>query len=113
MLLVLVYCRYWYISISITIYNYFYLLRLLEKHNALQLHFSVFFCFSATFFPEYRAIQSKKYFTDQRSANAIELFACCYKRKFFWSILFLNKSQRRGIPQRLLDRCSHLFIPYH
>ena len=35
---------------------------------------------------------------------------CSYKRKFFWSILFLNKSQQRGIPQRLLDKCSHLFI---
>ena len=35
---------------------------------------------------------------------------CCYKRRFFWSILFLNKSQRRGIFQCLLDKCDHLFI---
>ena len=27
-----------------------------------------------------------------------------------WSILFLNKTQRRGIPQRLFDKCGHLFI---
>ena len=28
----------------------------------------------------------------------------------FWSILFLSKSQQRGIPGRLFDKCSHLFI---
>ena len=31
---------------------------------------------------------------------------CCYKKKFFWSVLFLNKSH--WIPERLLDKCSHL-----
>ena len=31
------------------------------------------------------------------------------RRKFAWSIL-PNKSQRRGIPQRLIDKRSHLFI---
>ena len=30
--------------------------------------------------------------------------------KFFEFILFQNKSQRRGIPQILLDKYSHLFI---
>ena len=35
---------------------------------------------------------------------------CYYKRKFFWSILFLNMSLQRGIPQRLLNKCSHLCI---
>ena len=35
---------------------------------------------------------------------------CCYKRTFFWSILFLNKLQQRGIPLRLLYKCSHLLI---
>ena len=47
------------------------LLRLLEKHNALQLFFSVLFCFSATFFWEYRGIWSKKYFTDHRKATIL------------------------------------------
>ena len=31
-------------------------------------------------------------------------------RKFFGSIFFQNKSQRRGIPQRLLDKYSHVLI---
>ena len=35
---------------------------------------------------------------------------CCYKRKLFWSILFVNKPQRRGISKRLFDKCCHLFI---
>ena len=35
---------------------------------------------------------------------------CCDKRKFFWSVLFLNKSQRRAHLQILLDKCSHLSI---
>ena len=33
-----------------------------------------------------------------------------FSQLFFSSILFLNKLQRRGIPQRLVDNCSHLFI---
>ena len=36
--------------------------------------------------------------------------SCCHKNNFFWSLLFLNKSQRRGIPKRLVDKCSHSFI---
>ena len=34
---------------------------------------------------------------------------CCYKGKFFWSILFLKKSQRRGTLLRLFVKGSHLF----
>ena len=32
------------------------------------------------------------------------------KREFFEPILFQNKSQQRGISQRLLDKYSHVFI---
>ena len=73
------------------------LLRLLEKHNALQLPFSIFFCFSATFFTEYQGIRSKKVL--YRSLNSYRNSVICYyKRRFFWSILFLNQSQRREMP---------------
>ena len=34
----------------------------------------------------------------------------CYKKNFFWSSILLNKLEQRGIPQNLLDKCSHLFI---
>ena len=44
-----------------------------------------------------------------RTANAIQLLVPI-KRKFFGSLLFQNKLQRRGIPQGLLDKWSHLFI---
>ena len=46
---------------------------------------------------------SKKKFTDHWTANTIQLFVAI-KRSFFWSILFLNKSQQRGIHQRLLAK---------
>ena len=39
----------------------------------------------------------------------IQLFVSV-KRKSFGTILFLSKSQRRRIPQRLLDKCNNLFI---
>ena len=52
---------------------------------------------------------AKTYFKDHWTANTIQLFVST-KGIFFWSILFLNKSQRRGIPQRLPDKCSNLFI---
>ena len=55
------------------------------------------------------ANSGKKKFIDYQTANAIELFVSI-KRKFFGSLLFQNKLQRRGIPQGLLDKYSHLFI---
>ena len=51
---------------------------------------------------------AKKYFIDHQTANAIQLFVPT-KRTFFGS-LFQNKLQQRGIPQKLLDKYSHLFI---
>ena len=36
--------------------------------------------------------------TLQTIEQLIQLVIFCCKRGFFWSILFLNKSQRRGIP---------------
>ena len=39
-------------------------------------------------FPEYRGIRSIKYFTDHRTGNTIQ---------FFYSVLFLSKSQQMGI----------------
>ena len=52
---------------------------------------------------------AKKYFIEHRTANAIQLFVPT-KRKSFGSLLFQNNSQRRGIPQGLLDKYSHLCI---
>ena len=52
---------------------------------------------------------AKKYFIDHWTANAIQLLVPT-KKKFFESLLFQNKSQRRGFPRGLLDKYSHLFI---
>ena len=85
-------------------------MRLFEKawHFA-NAFFCFFFFFFAATFPEYRWIPSKKiiYRSSDSQCNSV---LCCYERKFFWSILLLYKWQQRGIPQRLLDKCSHLFI---
>ena len=51
----------------------FRLLRLPEMDNALPMSFSGFF-FSATRFLEYLRNRSKIYFTEQQTANAIQLF---------------------------------------
>ena len=53
--------------------------------------------------------EQKKYFTDHMTANTIQLFVVI-KGNSFWSILFMNKSSQRGIPQRLPEKCSQLFI---
>ena len=52
---------------------------------------------------------AKKYFTDHWTGITIQLFVAI-KGNFFWSILFLNKSEQRGIPQILLDKFTNLFI---
>ena len=52
---------------------------------------------------------ARKHFIDHRTANALHLFIII-KSKFFGSLLFQTISQRREIPQGLLDGCSHLFI---
>ena len=62
--------------------------------------------FSASLIREFGA---KNYFADHLTAKTIQLFFPT-KRKFFRSILFQDKTQRRRIPQRLLDKHSHLFI---
>ena len=47
----------------------------------------------------------------QTNKQLIQFIVICrHKKKFFWSILLLTKSQQREIPYRLLDKCSHLFI---
>ena len=66
-------------------------------------------CFSANLIQNIGKFRAKKNFIDHQTANAIELFVPI-KRKFFGSLLFQNKLQRRGIPQGLLDKYSHLFI---
>ena len=48
-------------------------------------------------FQEYRGIWSKKYFTDYRTANIMQLVVAI-KGGSFWSILSLNKSRQREIP---------------
>ena len=50
--------------------------------------------------------------TLQTIEQLMQLIICCCKREFFWSILFLNKSQRRGIPLEttLVNVATCLFI---
>ena len=48
----------------------------------------------------------KKYFTGHQTINTIELFVAV---KGNLSGFFSEKSQRRGIPRRLLDKCSDIF----
>ena len=38
------------------------------------------------------------------------LIICCYENKVSLPIIFLKKSEQRGILQRLLEKCSPLFI---
>ena len=81
-----------------------------ETPNAL--HLPVLFFFFSFFcqpYPKYRRIRSKKIFYRHWTANAIRLFVPV-KSIFFGSLLFQNKSQRREIPQRLLDKYGHVFI---
>ena len=66
-------------------------------------------CFSASLIRNIGEFGAKNYFTDHRTGNTIQLFVPI-ERKLFWFILFQNKPQRRVIPYRLLDKCSHLFI---
>ena len=54
-------------------------------------------------YPEYRGSWSKKLFYRPSNSYRIQLFVPI-KRKFFGFSLFQNKLQRRGIPQRLLDK---------
>ena len=75
------------------------LLRLLEEKNFLNLPAFSFFFFSTTF-PEFREFGAKSIL--QTIEQLIQSVIFCYKRKSFWRILFLIKSQRRGNPQRLL-----------
>ena len=46
---------------------------------------------------------------DHETANTVQLFVPG-KMNFFWSTLFYNKSRQSGIPQRLIDKSSNLFI---
>ena len=65
--------------------------------------------FSASLIRNIEKFGANNYFTDHRTANTIQLFVSI-KMKFFGSILFQKKLQQKGIPQRLLDKYSHLFI---
>ena len=64
--------------------------------------------FSVTLVLNIGEFGAKNYFTDHWTVNTIQLFAPT-ERKLFWSILFQNKSQRRVISYRLIDKYSHLF----
>ena len=68
---------------------------------------SPFSRFSASLIQNIVEFGAKKYFIDHQTTNTIPLFVPI-KRKLFRLILFQNKSQQRGIPQWLLDKCSHL-----
>ena len=83
-------------------------LHLLVTHSAFQLTFYLFSSLVKSDL-EYRGIQSKKIFyrLSNSSCNPVN---CCNKRRFFRSIVLLSKSQQMGILQRLVDKCSHLFI---
>ena len=83
-------------------------LHLLVRHSALQLACYLFSSLVESVL-EYRGSQSKKIFY-RLSHSQCNPVNCCYKRRFFRSIVLLNKSQQMGILQRLVDKCSHLFI---
>ena len=82
-----------------------------KRHNAFQL--PVFFFpssrFSASLIRNIGEFGAKNYFTDHRTANTNHLFVPI-KRKLFGTILFQNRLQLSGIPQRVLDRYTRLFI---
>ena len=67
-------------TLTVVILN---LLSLLEKYNALQLLFCIFFCFSTTFFLEYWEIWSKKNFLEAIEQLIQFSYLLLYKRKFF------------------------------
>ena len=100
----------YFLSSQVT-HNNIFLLR--ETQNALHLHaFFSFFSFFCQPYLKYWWTWSKKIFyrpLNSWTANAIQLFVHL-ERKFFRTLLFQNKSQRRGIPLGLLDNFSHLFI---
>ena len=81
----------------------------MKKHVTLRMLFSASSSSLPQLFRNMEEFRAKKiiYRSSDSQCNSV---LCCYERKFFWSILFLYKSQQRGIPQRLLDKCSHLFI---
>ena len=83
------------------------LLLLYETHNALHLHvFFSFFSFFFLFYPKHRQIQSKKIFYRPSNSECNSIIYS-YKGEIFRVSFFENKSQRRGIPQELLDKYSH------
>ena len=82
------------------------LLRLLITHNALQYLNILLQC------RDFSAISGN---SEQKNIlltmNILYIsVSCCHERKSSSSILFPSKSQRRGISQRLVDKCCHLFI---
>ena len=82
-------------------------LHLFLKHSAFQLPGYLISSLVKTFL-EYRRIQSKKYITDYRTANAIQLIVAIKGDFLVYS--FLNKSQQMEFLQKLVDEFSHLFI---
>ena len=64
-------------------------------------------CYSTRIIRNIREFRAKTYFEDHQTANTTRLFVPM-KMKFFRSILFQNKLQQWGIPQRLLYENSDL-----
>ena len=81
----------------------------MKKHVTLRMLFSASSSSLPQLFRNMEEFRAKKiiYRSSDSQCNSV---LCCYERKFFWTILLLYKWQQRGIPQRLLDKCSHLFI---
>ena len=106
-----IYCTVW--KIRFTRFLLF-LLCLLDKQNAL--HLLVFCIFFLITFLEYWRTWRKKHFIDHQTAFFLfvifmQLFSYLLLRKEIFLVnSFLNKSQGRGIPQRFLDKCNHMFI---
>ena len=81
-----------------------YFLRLLLKHSALQLVWYLLSSFVETF-PENSGIRGKKkYFTGHQTTDTNQLLLAI-KGNFSGLFFFFEKA-----PQRLVDKCSHLFI---
>ena len=60
-------------------------------------------CLSSYYFLHHFGFVAKKYFTDLRTANTIHLFVALKRNFLVYS--FFEQVKRRGIPQRLFDKC--------
>ena len=105
-----IYCQLIMCLLSITLCNclltFFFFFFFSEQKNILQTieHLIQFCCLStstpAHFFP----------IRGRRKILGTRLIICCYENKVFLLLFFWKSRSKRGILQRLLEKCSPLFI---